>query len=116
MRHQPARLRSGLGHHARSASTTGAQLADVDRSVHLMLREPQRVLEVSVPVRMDDGSVRVFTGWRVHHDTTGGLAKGGIRFHPTLDREQVVSLAVAMTVKCSVVDLPFGGGRGWCSL
>ena len=70
------------------------------------------MLEVSVPVRMDDGSVEVFTGWRVHHDTTRGPAKGGIRFHPDLDVDEVKALAAMMTFKTAVVDLPFGGGKG----
>ncbi len=67
---------------------------------------------MSVPVRMDDGQVRVFTGWRVHHDITRGPAKGGIRFHPDLDLDEVMALAFAMTVKTAVLDLPFGGAKG----
>lgn len=89
-----------------------AELAKLDPDVHRMLRTPRRVLEVSVPVRMDDGSVEVFTGWRVHHDTTRGPAKGGIRFHPDLDVDEVKALAAMMTFKTAVVDLPFGGGKG----
>src|SRR3546814_5770077 len=58
-----------------------AKLADIDPDIHRMLRTRKRVLEVAVPVRMDDGSIEVFTGWRVHHDTTRGPGKGGIRFH-----------------------------------
>jgi glutamate dehydrogenase/leucine dehydrogenase len=58
-----------------------AKLADLDPDIHRLLRTPERVLEVAVPVRMDDGSIEVFTGWRVHHDTTRGPGKGGIRFH-----------------------------------
>jgi glutamate dehydrogenase (NAD(P)+) len=70
------------------------------------------VLEVSVPVRMDDGRVEVFTGWRVHHDTTRGPAKGGIRFHPDVDANEVTALAANMTLKTAVLDLPFGGAKG----
>src|SRR4051812_33748125 len=77
-----------------------------------MLRTPKRVLEVAVPVRMDDGRVEVFTGWRVHHDTTRGPAKGGIRFHPDVDALEVTALAAGMTFKTAVHDLPFGGGKG----
>ena len=77
-----------------------------------ILREPERVLEVSVPVRMDDGRVEVFTGWRVHHDTTRGPGKGGIRFHPDVDADEVQALAAAMTFKTAVLDLPFGGAKG----
>ena len=89
-----------------------AALTGVDPDVHRMLRTPRRVLEVSVPVRMDDGRVEVFTGWRVHHDTTRGPAKGGIRFHPDVDAREVVALAAGMTFKTAVVNLPFGGGKG----
>ncbi len=89
-----------------------AALAGIDPGVHLLLRSPRRVLEVSVPVKMDDGRVEVFTGWRVHHDTTRGPAKGGIRFHPAVDAREVCALAAAMTFKCAVVDIPFGGGKG----
>jgi glutamate dehydrogenase (NAD(P)+) len=77
-----------------------------------MLRTPRRVLEVSVPVRLDDGSVEVFIGWRVHHDTTRGPGKGGIRFHPDLDVDEVKALAAMMTFKTALVDLPFGGAKG----
>ena len=70
------------------------------------------MLEVSVPVRLDDGSVEVFTGWRVHHDTTRGPGKGGIRFHPDLDADEVKALAAMMTFKTALVDLPFGGAKG----
>ena len=89
-----------------------AELAKLDADVHRMLRTPRRVLEVSVPVRLDDGSVEVFTGWRVHHDTTRGPGKGGIRFHPDLDVDEVKALAAMMTFKTALVDLPFGGAKG----
>ncbi|MGH9129825.1 MAG: Glu/Leu/Phe/Val family dehydrogenase [Acidimicrobiales bacterium] len=89
-----------------------AALASIDEGIHQLLRRPRRVLEVSVPVKMDDGKVEVFSGWRVHHDTTRGPAKGGIRFHPNLDAREVAALAAAMTFKCAVVDIPFGGGKG----
>src|SRR5438105_2305409 len=69
-------------------------------------------LEVAVPVRMDDGRVEVFTGWRVHHDTTRGPAKGGIRFHPDLTVTEVCALAADMTFKTAVAKIPFGGGKG----
>ena len=87
-------------------------LAKLDPDVHRLLRVPRRLLEVSVPVRLDDGSVEVFTGWRVHHDTTRGPGKGGIRFHPALDVDEVKALAAMMTFKTALVDLPFGGAKG----
>ena len=89
-----------------------AELVGVDPDVHAMLRRPQRILEVSVPVRMDDGHVEVFTGWRVHHNVTIGPAKGGLRFHPDLDVEELTALAAGMTFKCAVAGLPFGGAKG----
>src|SRR3954470_130582 len=89
-----------------------AALTGVDPDVHRLLRTPRRVLEVAVPVRMDDGTVEVFAGWRVHHDTTRGPAKGGIRFHPAVDAAEVTALAANMTFKTAVANLPFGGAKG----
>jgi glutamate dehydrogenase (NAD(P)+) len=89
-----------------------ATLAGIGPDVHCLLRVPDKMLEVSVPVRMDDGHVEVFTGWRVHHNTSRGPAKGGIRFHPDLDAGEVAALAADMTLKTAVVDIPFGGGKG----
>src|SRR5688500_16724803 len=89
-----------------------AALIGLDADVHRMLRTCERVLEVAVPVRMDDGHVEVFTGWRVHHDTTRGPGKGGIRFHPDVDADEVRALAAGMTFKTAVLDLPFGGAKG----
>jgi glutamate dehydrogenase (NAD(P)+) len=89
-----------------------AVLTGVDPAIHRILREPKRVLEVSVPVRMDNGDIEVFTGWRVHHDTTRGPGKGGLRFHPDVDVDDIKALAAAMTFKTAVADLPFGGAKG----
>ncbi len=89
-----------------------AELIGVDPGIHEKLRIPARVLEVAVPVRMDDGSVEVFTGWRVQHDTSRGPGKGGLRFHPNLDVDEVKALAASMTFKTAIVDLPFGGAKG----
>ena len=89
-----------------------AKLTGLDPDVHRLLRTPRRIMEVAVPVRMDDGRVEVFTGWRVHHDTTRGPAKGGIRFHPDVDAAEVCALAAGMTFKTAVANLPFGGAKG----
>src|SRR3954466_7692773 len=89
-----------------------AALTKVDPDIHRLLRTPRRILEVAVPVRMDDGRVEVFIGWRGHHDPTRGPAKGGIRFHPDVDVHEVAALAAGMTLKTAVVDLPFGGAKG----
>jgi glutamate dehydrogenase/leucine dehydrogenase len=89
-----------------------AKLIDLDPDIHHILRHPERVMEVSIPVRMDDGSVEVFIGWRVQHDTTRGPGKGGIRFHPEVDADETKALAAAMTFKTAIANLPFGGAKG----
>jgi glutamate dehydrogenase (NAD(P)+) len=89
-----------------------AQLIGVDPAIHHKLRVPVRVLEVAVPVRMDDGTVEVFIGWRVQHDTSRGPGKGGLRFHPELDVDEVKALAMSMTFKTAIADIPFGGAKG----
>ncbi|MBA3654525.1 MAG: hypothetical protein H0W70_10070, partial [Actinobacteria bacterium] len=89
-----------------------AKLTGIDPDIHRVLRIPKRVLEVSIPVRMDDGRVEVFTGWRVHHNTARGPAKGGIRFHPLLEVNDVIALSANMTFKTAVANLPFGGSKG----
>ena len=77
-----------------------------------MLCVPRRELTVNFPVKMDDGSVRVFTGYRVHHNTARGPSKGGIRYHPDVTLNEVRALAMWMTWKCAVVSIPFGGAKG----
>ena len=76
------------------------------------IRQPRKVVEVRLPVRMDDGSIEVFTGYRVHHNTIRGPAKGGIRFHPDVNLDEVKALAFWMTFKCATVGIPMGGGKG----
>jgi glutamate dehydrogenase (NADP+) len=76
------------------------------------LRHPRSALSVSIPVRMDDGSLRTFRGYRVRYNDVRGPAKGGIRFHPGVTLDEVQALAFWMTIKCAVVDLPYGGGKG----
>ncbi|HWC31985.1 MAG TPA: Glu/Leu/Phe/Val dehydrogenase [Actinomycetota bacterium] len=85
---------------------------NLDPNVHEVLRYPKRTLEVSIPVRMDDGSVRVFKGYRVHHNTARGPSKGGIRYHPSVHLDEVKALAMWMTWKCAVVGIPYGGAKG----
>jgi len=84
----------------------------VDEQVYEILKNPQRILEVQIPVKMDDGSVRVFTGFRAQHNTALGPSKGGIRFHPMVSRDEVSALSIWMTFKCAVTGLPYGGGKG----
>ncbi len=77
-----------------------------------VLEKPQKIIRVSLPVRMDDGSLKVFEGIRVQHSNTRGPYKGGIRFHPKVNTDEVKSLAFWMTIKCAVADIPYGGGKG----
>ena len=76
------------------------------------LRSPKRSVIVSIPIEMDDGRVEIFTGYRVQYDTIRGPAKGGIRYHPAVTLDEVKALAAWMSVKCAVVDIPFGGAKG----
>lgn len=76
------------------------------------LKHPKSSLSVSIPVRMDNGSLKVFQGYRVRYDDTRGPAKGGVRYHPNVSLDEVQSLAFWMTFKCAVLNLPFGGGKG----
>lgn len=89
-----------------------AEEMGLDRELHERLRFPKRAMIVTVPVRMDDGSVKSFTGYRVHHDVTLGPAKGGIRFHPEVNLGEVSCLAMLMTWKCALMGLPYGGAKG----
>ncbi|WP_203364709.1 Glu/Leu/Phe/Val dehydrogenase [Bacillus sp. REN10] len=77
-----------------------------------LLKEPLRMLTVRIPVRMDDGSTKVFTGYRAQHSDAAGPSKGGVRFHPEVNEEEVKALAAWMTLKAGIVDLPYGGGKG----
>jgi glutamate dehydrogenase (NAD(P)+) len=77
-----------------------------------MIKEPRRVTQARLPVQMDDGRIQVFTGYRVQHNVARGPAKGGVRFHPKVDLDEVNALAFWMTYKCAVVNIPMGGGKG----
>ena len=89
-----------------------AQILGYSESDIEPLKYPERELKVSVPVVMDDGSTRVFEGYRIQHSTSRGPAKGGIRFHPAVNNDEVKALAAWMTFKCAVVNIPYGGGKG----
>ena len=86
--------------------------AELDAEAIEQLKHPMSSVEVAVPVRMDDGSLRIFNGYRVRHSDLRGPTKGGIRFHPSVTMSEVKSLALWMTVKCAVVGIPFGGAKG----
>lgn len=81
-------------------------------AVYELLKEPLRVMTVRIPVKMDDGSVQVFTGYRAQHNDAVGPTKGGVRFHPDVTESEVKALSIWMSLKCGIVDLPYGGGKG----
>ncbi len=80
------------------------------------LKYPKASLSVSIPVRMDNGTLRIFQGYRVRYDDTRGPGKGGVRYHPNVNIDEVQSLAFWMTFKCALLDLPFGGAKGGITL
>jgi glutamate dehydrogenase len=80
--------------------------------VYELLKEPLRTITVRIPVKMDDGSVKVFTGYRAQHNDAVGPTKGGIRFHPEVTENEVKALSIWMSLKCGIFDLPYGGGKG----
>ena len=86
--------------------------ADIDQETVARLRRPRLVSSVTIPVRMDDGTLALFEGHRVRYDDTRGPAKGGIRFHPDVSLDELKALSLWMACKCAVVDIPFGGGKG----
>jgi glutamate dehydrogenase/leucine dehydrogenase len=89
-----------------------AEILNIDPNIHEVLRQPKRVVVVSVPIKRDDGSIKVFTGVRVQHTNARGPYKGGVRYYPSVDVDEVTALAMLMTWKCAVVDLPYGGAKG----
>src|ERR1051325_2527392 len=89
-----------------------ADRLNLDPGLRRVLREPRRELTVHFPVKMDDGNVQVFTGYRVQHNLGRGPAKGGIRYHQGVTLDEVKALAMWMTWKCAVVGIPYGGGKG----
>lgn len=89
-----------------------AKEIDLDPDIHQILRHPKRCLIVSIPVRMDNGKTEVFTGFRVQHNVNRGPAKGGIRYHPSVSLDEVKALAMWMTWKCAVINIPYGGAKG----
>ncbi|OFI07770.1 NAD-specific glutamate dehydrogenase [Clostridium acetireducens DSM 10703] len=84
----------------------------MEPAVYELLKEPLKVIEVSIPVKMDDGSLKVFKGFRAQHNDAVGPTKGGVRFHPNVSYDEVKALSIWMTFKCSVTGIPYGGGKG----
>jgi glutamate dehydrogenase (NADP+) len=93
-----------------------AAFAKIDPEAVERLKYPKTLLEVSMPVRMDNGQLKIFKGYRVHYSDIRGPTKGGIRFHPDVTREEVTNLAFWMSIKCAVMGLPFGGAKGGVSV
>lgn len=89
-----------------------AKMLGLEENDYIPLKYPERELKVSIPVEMDDGTIKVFEGYRVQHSSSRGPCKGGIRYHQDVDTDEVKALAAWMTFKCAVVDIPYGGGKG----
>ena len=97
---------------ARQQLADAARFLELDPGLHAMLAHPRREMTVSVPLRRDDGSLTLYTGHRVQHNLSRGPAKGGIRFSPAVNLDEVRALAMWMTWKCALVDIPYGGAKG----
>lgn len=91
---------------------TAGEIMGIDNNILERLKYPKRALQVAVPIRLDDGSVKTFQGYRVQHNMTLGPGKGGIRYHPKVDLSETAALAMLMTFKCALVGLPLGGAKG----
>src|SRR5262249_22091307 len=89
-----------------------AEAIEVERGVLERMSKPKRAIVVSIPIHMDDGRTEVFTGYRVQHSLTSGPSKGGLRYHPSVDFGEVAALAMWMSWKCGIMNLPFGGAKG----
>lgn len=99
-------------HMAQAQFDSAAEKLGLSAAMRLFLREPQREMHFTLPIKMDDGSMQVFKGFRIQHSTARGPAKGGIRFHPDETEDTIRALASWMTWKCAVVDIPLGGSKG----
>lgn len=84
----------------------------LEESVYELLKEPERTIEVNIPVKMDDGSLKVFKGYRAQHNDAMGPYKGGIRFHENVSMDEIKALSIWMTLKCQIVGIPYGGSKG----
>src|SRR5882672_12517432 len=91
---------------------TAYKYADIDPEAVERLKYPNAIIQMSLPLRKDDGSLAMYTAYRVHHNDTRGPTKGGIRFHPAVNLEEIKALSFWMTIKCAVIGIPFGGAKG----
>ena len=101
---------------ARKQVKTACDRLNADPAVYEILKNPQRVLEVTFPVKLDNGTVKTFTGYRSQHNNAVGPYKGGVRFHPHVNLDEVKALSIWMTIKCCVAGIPYGGGKGGITL
>ena len=101
---------------ARKQVKTACDRLNADPAVYEILKNPQRALEVSFPVKLDNGTVKTFTGYRSQHNNAVGPYKGGVRFHPNVNFDEVKALSIWMTIKCCVAGIPYGGGKGGITL
>ena len=101
---------------ARKQVKTACDRLNADPAVYEILKSPQRVLEVTFPVKLDNGTVKTFTGYRSQHNNAVGPYKGGVRFHTNVNLDEVKALSIWMTIKCCVAGIPYGGGKGGITL
>ena len=98
--------------HVATLIDRAGQLLGLDEGLIKRIITPERILEVAVPVRLDSGVVEMYTGWRIQHDTSRGPGKGGIRFHQSVNVDEIAALSADMSIKCAVVNIPYGGAKG----
>ena len=99
-------------HHVASLIEEAGKLIGLNEGLIQRIITPERILEVAVPVRRDSGEVQMYHGWRIQHDTSRGPGKGGIRFHPSVNVDEIAALSADMSIKCAVVNIPYGGAKG----
>lgn len=104
---------SAFAHAQAQIRNTGKYLNADGKNTDLfeILSAPERILEVQIPVHMDDGTIKLFTGFRSQHSSARGPYKGGVRFHPNVTKDEVQALSMWMTIKCATLNLPLGGGK-----
>ncbi len=98
--------------HVTSLITKAGHQLGLDEGMIKRIITPERILEVAVPVRMDNGEIEMYHGWRIQHDTSRGPGKGGIRFHPSVNADEIAALSADMSIKCAVINIPYGGAKG----
>ena len=98
--------------HVTSLIEQAGRLLNLDEGLVKRIVTPERILEVAIPVRLDSGKVEMYHGWRIQHDTSRGPGKGGIRFHPSVNVDEIAALSADMSIKCAVVNIPYGGAKG----